>query len=151
MVLPPSLADYFVAFRVRTDFRNVNLDQAVLCDFIADGHLGRHLRRMRDLYGSRLATLLDAGRQYLGAVLTISEVKAGLYTVGSLNNGMTSRQGETAAAAHGVEVLALDRYTLKRLDPKGVLLGFASFDEAAIRKGIVQLAAALSRPMRKAQ
>jgi GntR family transcriptional regulator / MocR family aminotransferase len=151
VVLPPSLADYFVAFRVRTDFRNVNLDQAVLCDFIADGHLGRHLRRMRDLYASRLSTLLDAGRQYLGGVLAISEVKAGLYTVGSLNNGMPSRQAETAAAAHGVEVLALDRYTLKRPDPKGVLLGFAAFDEAAIRKGVVQLAAALSQEMRKVQ
>jgi len=64
---------------------------------------------------------------------------------------MTSRQAETAAAAHGVEVLALDRYTLKRPDPKGILLGFAAFDEAAIRKGIVQLAAALGRQMRQAQ
>jgi GntR family transcriptional regulator / MocR family aminotransferase len=151
VVLPPSLADYFVAFRVRTDFRNVNVDQAVLCDFIADGHLGRHLRRMRDVYASRLAALLDAGRQHLGGVLAISEVKAGLYTVGLLENGMTSRRAETTAAGHGVEVLALDRYTLRQPDPKGVLLGFAAFDEVAIRKGIVQLAAALSQQVRKTQ
>jgi GntR family transcriptional regulator / MocR family aminotransferase len=144
-VLPSSLADYVVAFRSRTDFRNLNLDQAVLCDFIADGHLGRHLRRMRDLYATRLVTLLDAAREYLQGLLAISEVKAGLYTVGFLKNGMTSRQAERAAAAHGVEVFAIDRYTLKQPDPKGVLLGFASFDEAAIRKGVLQLAAALDR------
>jgi GntR family transcriptional regulator/MocR family aminotransferase len=144
VVLPPSLADYFLAFRYRTDFRNLNLDQAVLCDFIEGGHLGRHLRRMRDLYASRLAMLLDAGRQYLRGALTISEIKAGLYTVGFLENGMTSRQAERAAAAHGVEVFALDRYTLKRPDPKGVILGFAAFDEAAIRKGFVRLGAAWS-------
>jgi GntR family transcriptional regulator / MocR family aminotransferase len=58
---------------------------------------------------------------------------------------MTSRQAETAAAAHGVEVLALDRFTLKRPDPKGVLLGFAAFDEVTIREGLVRLTAALSR------
>jgi len=44
-----------------------------------------------------------------------------------------------------VEVIGLDRYTLKRPDPKAVLMGFAAFDEKAIRTGLVQLAAALER------
>jgi GntR family transcriptional regulator / MocR family aminotransferase len=147
LVLPSSLVDYFLAFRYRTDLRNLNFDQAVLCDFIVGGHLGRHLRRMRDLYGSRLAALLDGGRQYLRGLLTISDVKAGLYTVGLLESGMSSRRAETAAATRGVEVLGLDRFTLKRPDPKGLLLGFAAFDEAAIRSALVQLAAALSQPV----
>ncbi|HEV7893857.1 MAG TPA: PLP-dependent aminotransferase family protein [Pyrinomonadaceae bacterium] len=151
VVLPPSLVDYFLAFRLQTDFRSVSLDQAVLCDFIEGGHLGRHLRRMRDLYGSRLATLLDVGRRRLKGLLEISEVRAGLYTAGFLKNGMTSREAETAAAAHGVEAVGLDRYTLKRPDPKGVLLGFAAFDEATIRGAIDRLAAALSRRNVRAQ
>lgn len=145
VVLPPSLVDFFLAFRYRTDFRSQSLDQAVLCDFIVGGHLGRHLRRMRDLYGSRLAALLDGGRQYLKGLLEISHVQAGLYTAAFLQNDMTSREAETAAAAYGVEALALSRFTLRRADPKGVLLGFAAFDEITIRKGLVQLAAALSR------
>jgi GntR family transcriptional regulator/MocR family aminotransferase len=145
VVLPPSLVDYFLAFRLQTDFRSVSLDQAVLCDFIAGGHLGRHLRRMRDLYADRLAAMIDGGRQHLKGLLEISNVQAGLYTVGFLKNGMSSRQAETAAAANGIEAVALDRYTLKVADPKGVLLGFATFDEDAIREGLVRLAAALSR------
>src|SRR5262249_31675638 len=126
-------------------FRSLHFDQAVLCDFIVGGHFGRHLRRMRDLYASRFATLIDGGRQYLKGLLEISSVKAGLYTAAFLKNGMTSRQAETAAAEHGIEAVALDRFTLKRSDPKGVLLGFAAFNEATIRKGLIQLAAALSR------
>ena len=151
VVLPPSLVDYFLAFRLQTDFRSVSLDQAVLCDFIEGGHLGRHLRRMRDLYGSRLATLLDVGRRQLKGLLEISNIQAGLYTAGFLKNGMTSREAETAAAAHGVEAVGLDRYTLKRPDPKGVLLGFAAFDEATIREGLDRLAAALSPRSFRAQ
>ncbi len=50
VVLPPPLVDPFVSLRYRTDFRNSSFDQAVLCDFIANGHLARHLRRMRILY-----------------------------------------------------------------------------------------------------
>jgi GntR family transcriptional regulator / MocR family aminotransferase len=145
VVLPSALADYLLAFRYRTDLRNLNLDQATLCDFIVEGHLGRHLRRMRDLYSERLAALLDGGRKYLGDLLEISDVQAGLYTVGFLRNGMGSRQAEKAAARHGVEVFALDRYTLKRPDPKGLILGFAAYDEQAIQDGLVRLAAGLSQ------
>ena len=147
VVLPPPLVDYFLAFRHRTDFRSLNLDQAVLCDFIAGGHLGRHLRRMRDLYAARLAALIEGGRRYLPGLLEISSVRAGLYTAAFLKNGMTSRQAESSAAARGVLALALDRFTLKRPDPRGLLLGFAAFDQAAIRQALVRLASALpSRP-----
>jgi GntR family transcriptional regulator/MocR family aminotransferase len=145
VVLPQSLVDHFLAFRLQTDFRSVSLDQAVLCDFIEGGHLGRHLRRMRDLYAGRLAALLDGGRRHLKGLLEISNVQAGLYTVGFLKNGMASREAEAEAEAHGVEVIALDRYTLKRPDPEGVILGFAAFDEATICEGLARLAAALSR------
>src|SRR5581483_9236008 len=98
VVLPPSLVDLFSAFRYRTDFHHLSADQAVLCDFIAEGHLGRHLRRMRDLYASRLAALIEGGKRYLKGLLEISDVRAGLYTAAFLKNGMTSRQGEKAAA-----------------------------------------------------
>jgi GntR family transcriptional regulator / MocR family aminotransferase len=145
VVLPPSLVDLFLAFRYRTDFHNLSADQAVLCDFIADGHLGRHLRRMRDLYASRLAALIDGSKQFLKGSLEISDVRAGLYTAAFLKNGMTSWQAEKAAATRDIEVVALDRYTLKSPDPKGVLLGFAAFDEAMIRAGLIKLAAALGR------
>jgi GntR family transcriptional regulator/MocR family aminotransferase len=145
VVLPPALVDLFLAFRYRTDFHNLSTDQAVLCDFIADGHLGRHLRRMRDLYASRLAALIDGGKRYLKGLLEISGVRAGLYTAAFLKNGMTSREAEKAAAAHGIEIIAIDRYTLKSPDPKGALLGFGAFNEAAIRAGLIKLAAGLRK------
>jgi len=143
LVLPPSLVDVFVAFRRGTDLRSSSLDQAVLCDFMVEGHFGRHLRRMRDLYAQRLEALTHYGGQYLRGLLEVSGVRAGLYTAAFLRNGMTSRQAESIAAAHGLETRALDRFTLKRNDPKGLLLGFAAFDEKAIRAGVVRLAAAL--------
>ena len=143
VVLPQALVDCFLKFRNHTDFWPLSMDQAVLCDFIADGHLGRHLRRMRDLYASRLAALIDAGHEYLEGLLEISPIRAGLYTSALLRNGMTSRQAEPLAAAHGVETRALDRFAIKCPDPKGLLLGFASFDAKTIRQGVVRLAAAL--------
>jgi GntR family transcriptional regulator / MocR family aminotransferase len=144
VVLPSSLVEFFSGFRYRTDFRNSSFDQAVLCDFIVDGHLARHLRKMRNLYAERLATLMEGAKQHLDGSLEISNVRAGLYTIGYLKNGMTSRQAETLAEAQRVEVLAVDRCTLRRPDPNALLLGFGGFDELAIRQGLIRLAKALS-------
>ncbi len=144
VVLPAPLIDSFLALRYRTDFRNSSFDQAVLCDFIVDGHFARHLRRMRSLYAERVATLMEGARQHLGGLIEISNVRAGLYTIGYFKNGMTSRQAENLATAQGVEVLAVDRCTLKRPDPNALLLGFGGFDELAIRQGLIRLAKALS-------
>jgi GntR family transcriptional regulator/MocR family aminotransferase len=144
LVLPPSLVDFFLAFRYRTDLQNSTFDQAVLCDFIVEGHLARHLRRMRNLYAGRLAALIEGGKQHLNGLLELSEVRAGLYTMGFLKNGMGSRRAEKLAAEKGIEVLAADRFTFRRPDPKGLLLGFAAFDEATIGRELVRLAKALS-------
>src|SRR5581483_178666 len=75
VVLPAPLVDLFLGFRYRTDFRNASFDQAVLCDFIVDGHMARHLRRMRNLYAQRLATLMEGARQHLDGLLEISSVR----------------------------------------------------------------------------
>ncbi|HEU5352339.1 MAG TPA: PLP-dependent aminotransferase family protein [Terracidiphilus sp.] len=145
VVLPEPLIDFFVGFRYRADLRNSSFDQAVLCDFIAEGHLARHLRRMRNLYAERLATLMDGAKQHLGGMLEISNVRAGLYTIGYLRNGMSSRQAEESAASQGLEVLGVDRCTLKRSDPRALVLGFGGFDDLAIRQGLIRLAKALSQ------
>ena len=150
IVLPPALVDTFVSFRRGTELRSSGIDQAVLCDFISEGHFGRHLRRMRNLYARRLETLIECGQKYLGGMLEISNTKAGLYTAAFLQNGMTSRQAEAIAANHGLETRALDRFTFKRHDPRGLLLGFAAIDDKAIRAGTIQLAAALSKGKRVA-
>jgi GntR family transcriptional regulator/MocR family aminotransferase len=145
MVLPPALLDPLLALRLSVDFYPPSFDQAILCDFMTEGHLGRHIRRMREMYAKRLAALQHAARRYLGGLLDISPIQAGLSTVGFLRNGMSSRQGEAVAANHGIEAAGLDRFTLKRRDVEGLLLGFAAFDEREIRRGIVTLAAAFEQ------
>lgn len=146
IVLPAALVDEFLAFRLRTDLHTVGLDQAVLCDFIEEGHLGRHMRRMRELYASRLAALTDGAARHLRGLLDISPVRAGLCTTGLLRNGMTSAEAEEAARSGGVETQALSRYLLQRDDVRGLLLGFAAFPEKAILAGVEALARALEKP-----
>jgi GntR family transcriptional regulator/MocR family aminotransferase len=58
--------------------------EAILCDFMTEGHLGRHIRRMRDMYAERLAALQHEARKYLSGLLDVSPIQAGLNTAGFL-------------------------------------------------------------------
>jgi GntR family transcriptional regulator / MocR family aminotransferase len=143
MVLAPPLVDPILRFRFDLDQNSVGFEQSVLCDFIAEGHMSRHIRRMRDLYAERLAVLREESRRRLGGLVEIPAIKAGLFTVGYLRNGISSSLAEAAAAKYGVETMGLHRFTLRRSDPGGLLLGFAAFDETQIRRAVATLQAAL--------
>lgn len=86
VVLPSRLVDPVLALRVVVDFYPPALIQATLCDFMTEGHLGRHIRKMREMYANRLGVLQDAARKHLQGLLDISPVRAGLSTVGFLRN-----------------------------------------------------------------
>src|SRR5690606_16830392 len=55
LVVPPDLVEAFLAARALIDRHSPILEQAVLADFIAEGHFSRHIRRMRGLYAERQA------------------------------------------------------------------------------------------------
>jgi hypothetical protein len=84
-----------------------------------------------------------AGREYLKGLLEISGVQAGLYTAAFLGNGMTSREAEAAAEVRRIETRALDRFTLRRKDPKVCSSVLLPMLKERFGKGLTQLAVAL--------
>ena len=92
-------------------------EQAVLCDFITEGHFGRHLRRMRQIYGERLTVLLEEGRRHLAGLLEISDVEAGPQTPGWLREGMDDVEAAKAAAARDVDVTPISQYSRRNTRP----------------------------------
>ncbi len=151
LVIPPDLASYFAATISVTSRHAPLLDQAVLCDFITEGHFGRHLRRMREVYAERLSVLMENARQRLAGLLEISNVEAGLQTVGWLCDGIDAELAAKAAAARGVEVTPLSRYSRGRIAQEGLQLGFAAVDAGEIRRGVCELAVALEEESRALQ
>ncbi len=143
LVIPPDLVDRFAAAKSITTRHTPALDQAVLCDFITEGHFGRHLRRMRGVYAERLSVLLESAREKLAGLLEISSVEAGLQTVGWLNGGITGEAAARAAAERNVDVTPLSSYTRGRGKREGLQLGFAAVDARALKRGVNELALAL--------
>jgi GntR family transcriptional regulator / MocR family aminotransferase len=142
LVVPPELVDGFAAARSLVDRFPPTIGQAVLCDFIVEGHFARHLRAMRELYGARLMALRE-GIGRLSEKLSLAPECAGLEIVAWLPPDIDDRAAAAAAAEHGIEVRPLANYAIKRPVPDGLVLGFASVDIADIDMGLNQLAVAL--------
>lgn len=151
VVLPPDLLDRVAAAAYITSRHVPTLEQAVLCDFITEGHFARHIRRMRQVYAERLGVLLEASQQRLAGLLDVSDVEAGLQTSGWLAPGIAEDDAVAAAAARRVEVTPLGEYTTGRPGRAGLQLGFAAVDPAEIRRGVRDLASALEPLARRRQ
>jgi GntR family transcriptional regulator / MocR family aminotransferase len=143
LVVPTDLVPLFHSAKATTNRHAPLLDQAVLCDFINDGHFGRHLRSMREVYSERLSVLLESAQQELDGLLEVSNIEAGLQTVGWLSAEIDDEAAAKAAAARQVEVIPLSWYDRGQPERKGLQLGFAATSPSEIRRGVRELAAAL--------
>ena len=142
LIVPPDLGEAFARARETLDqFASAWL-QAVVADFLAEGHFVRHLRRMRTLYAERQATLVRAVGRELGGRLEITPNPTGLHLLGRLWAGVDDVAVSRRAAGLGLEVPPLSAYCSARPDRGGLLLGFAAYEPRRIRDGVRKLAAA---------
>jgi GntR family transcriptional regulator/MocR family aminotransferase len=143
LVVPPEMVDVFAAAQSVSTHHPPLLGQSVLCDFISEGHFARHIRRMREVYAERLNVLLKAARERLDGLVEISNVEAGLQTVGWLRGGIAAEDVARAAAERNVEVMPLRRYAYGRARGNGIVLGFAAVEPKELKRGVEELAAVL--------
>ncbi|HCE08571.1 MAG TPA: DNA-binding protein [Oxalobacteraceae bacterium] len=126
LVVPQGLAAPF-ATGLSELYRGGQLyTQAVLADFMAEGHYASHIRRMRVLYGGRLRLLQDAIVRNFGDRLEISGGDAGLHLTLGLPAGCDDVALSRQALQQGVIARPLSRYFMKPADAqRGLILGYA--------------------------
>ena len=143
LIVPDPLIDAFRAARAAADRPSPVVDQAVLADFLTEGHFARHVRRMRRLYAERQDALIRAIRERLDGRVEAAPAAAGMHLVAWLPRGDDDTSASARAAALGVEAPPLSRYSIRPLDRGGLMLGWAGYPPAAIRDGVGLLAKAL--------
>jgi GntR family transcriptional regulator/MocR family aminotransferase len=151
LVVPPELVDSLAATISITSRHAPLLEQAILCDFIAEGHFGRHLRRMRQIYAERHSVLQECAREKLAGLLEIIGIEAGLQTAAWVCDGLTGRAVAAAASKRNVEVMPLSAHWQGKVLREGLHLGFAAVDVKEIRRGVRELAIALEGALKVAR
>lgn len=125
MVVPPELMPKASALLQALYGDVALLPQAVTADFMLEGHFGRHLRKMRQLYQKK--------QQYCLALLsrllpdcTVYARYAGLHLTLELPTTINEQQLATVLLAEGYKAQPLSRYLFAGESRKGLIIGLAN-------------------------
>jgi GntR family transcriptional regulator/MocR family aminotransferase len=136
VIAPSSIAARLRRAKWLADRQTPVPEQAALADFISEGHLERHIRRMRRIYGERREALVKSLDRYFGDRVQIRGDAAGMHLlVRFQQEGMAEK-----AAAVKVQLVSSASCYLTEPPPGEFILGFSSIGERSIREAIRRLA-----------
>ena len=141
-VVPAPLVSAFVRTRTLADRGTDALGQAILAEFMRDGLLAPHIRRMRTEYARRRAAVLTALARYTPMLRPIP-APGGLHMVAGLPDGMDEAAALRACHERGLAIMRLRTYYIGPPRMSGLVLGFAGTPVSLAGDAARRLAAAL--------
>lgn len=142
VVAPDWARDALAAARQCADWHGNLLAQDTLAAFMREGHLVRHIRKMRGQYRARRDALLDALARHCAALIRPVAPAAGLHLAAGL---CAPVDGETLCAAAlqaGIRVQTLAGFACEpRTALEGLAFGFGMIEAHRIDAAIARLAA----------
>lgn len=144
-IVPRDLVDAFCGARVLMDRHPPTADQHVLAAFMAEGHLERHIRKVRTVYSEHRLQLIEV----LGALLPtelawIEPGDQGMHLVLWLAQRIDDRAVAQRAAHDGVAVRAVSPMFAPGTARPGLILGFGGFSSAQMKAAAQRLAAVIA-------
>ncbi|NRF67865.1 PLP-dependent aminotransferase family protein [Aquincola sp. S2] len=133
IVLPPGLANAFASAKALCDRHSPGELQWQLARFITDGHLLRHLRRMRELYPQRQALLIDALAKATRGAVKLEASEQGMHIAHEVSGRRNDAALSGKAREAGVLLAPLSAYAIQS-PRRGWLFGYAGYDAAALRE-----------------
>lgn len=140
MILPESLVGPFAAARHISDGSSSPLAQATLADFMVSGQFAAYVRQARHHYAERRNLLVAEATRAWGDAVRLGPSSTGLHLVAHLGGRPLEAACFAATRGVGMTVAALSRYYAGRPRKHGLLLGYGSASDAAIRATVERLA-----------
>jgi len=126
LVIPSDLVDRFLTVRRAMDLAPPRFLQAVVADFIREGHFARHLRRMRMLYRERRSALVHSLTQELGSTVQVLGGDAGMHVTVTLPKKRRDLELAVRAARENLWLWPLSSCYLGEASCHGFILGFGN-------------------------
>ncbi|MER8845166.1 MULTISPECIES: rhizopine catabolism transcriptional regulator MocR [Mesorhizobium] len=144
MVLPAALCEGIPHALSTTGQFAPLLLQAALADFIDEGHMTRHLKRMRRIYAERRKLFYELCQTELADHMTLSAAEAGIQVVAWLHESCDDRAVVQCADKLGVNASPLSKYYWSS-SGNGLVLGYAACNKADSEAGIRRLRQAIEQ------
>ena len=142
VVLPPRLVAPFVRAASITSRSANGLTQAVLADFLSEGHFDRHIRRTRTIYAARARAFEQCALKHWQDLISVAPIAAGLDAACALSGVRESTALQRLKPA-GIDAAPLGKYTHRNHHEPALVRGFAAFNEDETERAAQRVAAAL--------
>jgi GntR family transcriptional regulator/MocR family aminotransferase len=137
MVLPPQLLPRYNACAHLYNQTSSTIEQLALAEFIAGGHLRRHVRHLRKLYALKNSLLRAALTEIFGSLITVRSYASGLHIRLAVHTNKTPEELSALALTNGVRILAVQTAS-PNTEPE-IMLSFAGINEDHIRPALLLL------------
>ena len=144
LVVPPGLIDVFTRAKFLADRHSPLLYQETLAEFIKDGHLDRHIRRMRTLYEHRRKVVIAALHKEFGSKVEVRGENAGINILIRIHERFNDDDFIKRARELGVGLVRADNFYLSDAPPHEFLLNYAGHSDEKLEEGIRRLGEAAS-------
>jgi GntR family transcriptional regulator/MocR family aminotransferase len=148
-VVPRALLRAFVGARYLIDRQPATLQQAVVSEFMQQGHFAAHIRRMRQLYREQRDALANTLTRRAAGRLEVALPDQGMHLVAYLRDGSSDIAIEAAAGRAGIVVRAISRFYRSARPRPGLMLGFSGFPRQLIVPAAARLAMLVANHGRK--
>ena len=150
LVVPSGLIDRFAAIADLMQPPPAALIQATIAAFLEQGYLGRHIRRMRQLYAERRTALVAALHEQVRPALGIELQPGGMHLVARLPRGTDDVALVAELVRQGIGPSALSAWGVAALYAPGLLISFTNVDVKKAPQAARRLADTLqATPRRK--
>lgn len=152
LIAPPDLVPAFCGARIVMDRHPATADQHVLAAFISEGHLDRHIRRIRSIYADSRSDLIEILQAHLPEHLTeVQPIEQGVHLLVWLDEGLDDIAIARLAAEQGVAVRALSPTYSDRCPDKrqGLILGFGGYPKDKMIAAATTLGQIIAQHARK--
>jgi GntR family transcriptional regulator/MocR family aminotransferase len=139
IVMPPDLVQRFTAIRFAIDLCPPHIYQAVLADFINEGHYARHIRKTRLLYGERRSALISALKAELDFPVDVQGAEAGMHIVMKPKKLIQDEEIARRAAGQKLWLWPLSTCCINKPASQGFILGFAATEPKEMREAVRRL------------
>jgi GntR family transcriptional regulator/MocR family aminotransferase len=139
VVVPPELRKAFVAARFLTDRQPATLQQQIVAEFMREGFLTSHIRRMRQRYRDARDLLTQVLLEYLGDIVDVEIPEGGIQLSIFFKNDLGDVAIAVSARQQGIYVRPLSSLYVEAPARKGLLLGFSGFENHLLRNAAIQL------------
>jgi GntR family transcriptional regulator/MocR family aminotransferase len=145
LVVPKDLIDVFSRAKWLVDRHSSLIQQQVLSDFITEGHLERHIRRMRTIYGERRLLMIEALKGLFGNDVTIYGDNAGINLLVRFKTNMSDDELVQRARNMGVGIVSTRHMYLGDAPHGEYLLNYGGLKDQEVIEGLTRLRAAIDR------